>query len=141
MVLDASKNIAVPAPINAFLRDYQRDGVKFLWDKFNEGKGGLLGDDMGLVPNFVNFSAIRLTLSQGKTIQIISVLSAIMKKTGYSSDKGRRRKHVAQLQNSVEWKSSRKLPDANATWPTALIIAPSSVAMNWERELELVRLS
>jgi len=39
----------VPAAINTYIRDYQRDGVRFLWRQYMEGRGGLLGDDMGLV--------------------------------------------------------------------------------------------
>jgi SNF2 family DNA or RNA helicase len=39
----------VPGAINTYLRDYQRDGVKFFWRQYTEGRGGLLGDDMGLV--------------------------------------------------------------------------------------------
>ena len=62
-----------------------------------------------------------------------------MRKTGTSKDESRRRDHVAKLQDSEEWSKFRKLPPANDMWPTALIIAPSSVAMNWERELETVR--
>jgi hypothetical protein len=46
----------VPAAINTYLRDYQREGVLFFWDKYRQGRGGLLGDDMGLV------SAIRRRL-------------------------------------------------------------------------------
>ena len=61
-----------------------------------------------------------------------------MRKTGTSEDGFRRRDHVAKLQDSEEWSKFRKLPPANEMWPTALIIAPSSVAMNWERELETV---
>ena len=41
--------IQVPAAINTQLRDYQRAGVRFFWDRYAEGRGGLLGDDMGLV--------------------------------------------------------------------------------------------
>ncbi|KAI0789173.1 P-loop containing nucleoside triphosphate hydrolase protein [Abortiporus biennis] len=104
-----------------YLRDYQRDGVKFFWDRYEKGVGGVLGDDMGL----------------GKTIQIISFLSAIMLKTNTSHDINRRRNHVNFLQDTLKsWKKERKLPKANETWPTALIIAPSSVVGNWERELE-----
>jgi len=62
-----------------------------------------------------------------------------MRKTGTSKDEFRRRDYVAKLQDSEEWNKSRKLPPANDMWPTALIIAPSSVAMNWQRELETVR--
>ncbi|KAF8968710.1 hypothetical protein BDZ97DRAFT_325051 [Flammula alnicola] len=49
LVLDAETGTKVPAAINTYLRDYQRDGVKFLWRQYKEGRGGLLGDDMGLV--------------------------------------------------------------------------------------------
>lgn len=53
LVLDAEKGVKIPGPINTYLRDYQRDGVKFLWRQYSEGRGGLLGDDMGLVSNYV----------------------------------------------------------------------------------------
>jgi len=39
----------VPAAINTYLREYQRDGVRFFWNQYQQGRGGLLGDDMGLV--------------------------------------------------------------------------------------------
>jgi len=39
----------VPASINTYLREYQREGVVFFWDLYKQGRGGLLGDDMGLV--------------------------------------------------------------------------------------------
>lgn len=74
----------------------------------------------------------------GKTIQVISFLSAIMRKNGDKRDIDRRRDHVAALQNSVEWRKHRTLPPANETWPTCLIIAPSSVVPNWEREFQTV---
>lgn len=47
--LDKEKNVKVPGGINTFLRDYQRQGVKFLWDKYDAGRGCVIGDDMGLV--------------------------------------------------------------------------------------------
>ena len=49
LVLDQRKHIQVTSAINTFLRDYQRDGTKFLYDKFRNSMGGMLGDDMGLV--------------------------------------------------------------------------------------------
>ncbi|XP_057299784.1 DNA excision repair protein ERCC-6-like 2 isoform X1 [Hydractinia symbiolongicarpus] len=57
----------VPASINQYLREYQRDGVMFLWQHFKENNGCILADDMGL----------------GKTIQVISLFAAVLKKTGY----------------------------------------------------------
>lgn len=53
LVLD--QNIKVPAPINVFLREYQREGVRFFYDRYKEGRGGVLGDDMGLVRTSRNF--------------------------------------------------------------------------------------
>ncbi|EJD04971.1 uncharacterized protein FOMMEDRAFT_154122 [Fomitiporia mediterranea MF3/22] len=117
-VLDAEKDIKIPAHINVFLREYQREGVQFLYDRYKEGRGGVLGDDMGL----------------GKTIQVISFLTAIMDKYNDRRDVHRRRKHVSRLQDGQEWREHRRLPPANATWPTCLIIAPSSVTHNWQRE-------
>ncbi|KAG6856842.1 hypothetical protein H0H87_012900 [Tephrocybe sp. NHM501043] len=113
--LDIENQIAVPASINTYLRNYQRDGIQFFWEQYKEGRGGLLGDDMGLV---------------------ISFLSAIMHKKGVVTDKNRLRKHVSRLQDGRDWKEKRKLPPADATWPTCLIIAPSTVVHNWQREFE-----
>lgn len=45
---EEGKRIRVPASINTFLRPYQRDGVRFFFDRWAEGRGGILGDDMGL---------------------------------------------------------------------------------------------
>lgn len=122
--MDKDESIKIPGPINTYLRDYQREGVKFFYNRFRKGRGGLLGDDMGL----------------GKTIQVISFLAAIMKKTGCIIDENRRHKQVSQLQDGEDWKKLKKLPPADATWSTALIIAPTSVVPNWEREFRLVRI-
>ena len=49
LYLEDASRIQIPASINGFLREYQREGVRFFWDCFKEGRGGVLGDDMGLV--------------------------------------------------------------------------------------------
>lgn len=54
LVLDQRKHIQVPSAINTFLRDYQRDGAKFLYGKFRDSMGAMLGDDMGLVGLILN---------------------------------------------------------------------------------------
>ncbi len=123
LVIDEKAGLKIPGPINTYLRDYQRDGVRFFYSKYSEGRGGLLGDDMGL----------------GKTIQVIAFLSSIMRKDGVITDVDRRREYVSKLQDGEGWKKRKELPPANTKWPTCLIIAPSTVAQNWERELELVR--
>lgn len=61
-----------------------------------------------------------------------------MRKTGLVSDMYRRRDHVSNLQDGKSWRKRRELPPANATWPTCLIVAPSTVVHNWEREFETV---
>lgn len=74
----------------------------------------------------------------GKTIQVISFLSAIMRKDGVVTDKHRRRNYVSRLQDRKAWKERRELPLADAKWPTCLIIAPSTVVHNWQREFDTV---
>ncbi|CAI2736094.1 unnamed protein product [Schistosoma spindalis] len=51
----------VPGSIWCRLFDYQRKGVKWLWDLHQKGYGGIIGDEMGL----------------GKTIQIIALLAGL----------------------------------------------------------------
>jgi DNA excision repair protein ERCC-6-like 2 len=160
VVLSRENGIMVPAAINTYLREYQREGVQFFWDLYNEERGGVLGDDMGLVGQLVapvstlrcscdfdcrvsvGISCTResliLATMTGKTIQVISFLSAIMKKYGDRRDVDRRRNHVSTLQDGVQWKKYRTLPPPDAVWPTCLIIAPCSVVENWKREFEKV---
>ena len=38
----------IPATINQYLRDYQREGAQFMYNRYSEGEGCILGDDMGL---------------------------------------------------------------------------------------------
>ncbi|KAI0920468.1 hypothetical protein AcV5_010192 [Taiwanofungus camphoratus] len=62
----------------------------------------------------------------------------MMQKHGDTRDIDRRRGHVSRLQDiSRDWKERRVLPPANHMWPTCLIIAPSSVVGNWEREFQV----
>uniref|UniRef100_A0A8H7XTQ6 Helicase ATP-binding domain-containing protein n=1 Tax=Psilocybe cubensis TaxID=181762 RepID=A0A8H7XTQ6_PSICU len=123
--LDEQKTAKIPSTLNPFLREYQREGVQFLYRQYAAGKGGLLGDDMGL-------SSFLMFIFQGKTIQTISFLSAIMKKTGFSTDKHRRKQYVSRLQDNKDWR--KHMPKADKKWPTCIIIAPSSVTGNWEQE-------
>lgn len=38
----------IPASINRYLQNYQREGVQFVYSSVANGKGCVLGDDMGL---------------------------------------------------------------------------------------------
>ena len=46
----------VPYTVNRYLRDYQRDGIKFIHENVTLSRGCILGDDMGL----------------GKTVQVLT---------------------------------------------------------------------
>jgi hypothetical protein len=74
----------VPSAINTFLRDYQRDGAAFLYHKFRNSMGGMLGDDMGLVrpletqvdrmaSDVLTGSSLRLMLGQNYSSHIIFI--------------------------------------------------------------------
>ncbi len=60
----------IPGCTVRWLREYQIDGIKFMYDLYRNRSGGILGDDMGL----------------GKTVQVIGFLNALFKKTGAQSD-------------------------------------------------------
>lgn len=51
----------IDIPLNSYLRDYQKTGVKWLYTLYKFGLGGVLADDMGL----------------GKTLEIISLLEVV----------------------------------------------------------------
>ncbi|KAJ7981486.1 Switch 2 [Quillaja saponaria] len=71
--------IQVPASINCRLLEHQREGVKFLYNLYQNNHGGILGDDMGL----------------GKTIQTIAFLAAVFRKDGeYTNSKMPKENHA-----------------------------------------------
>ncbi|GCC38149.1 DNA excision repair protein ERCC-6-like 2 isoform X3 [Chiloscyllium punctatum] len=105
-------SICVPYTINRYLRDYQRDGVKFIFRHYSCGRGCILGDDMGL----------------GKTVQVISFLAAVLHKTGTSEDiENNMPKFVLKTMRKELKRHDDKI---------FLIIAPLSVLYNWKDELE-----
>ncbi|KAK0562576.1 hypothetical protein OC844_002642 [Tilletia horrida] len=74
--------VQVPKTINRFLRDYQREGIKFFYKCYAEKRGGILGDDMGL----------------GKTF-----LAAIMGKKGLGQFDQHRRKTAVESKQLTPW--------------------------------------
>ncbi|KAG8934609.1 hypothetical protein FRC01_001710 [Tulasnella sp. 417] len=78
---DEGRELSVPRCVAMYLRPYQEEGARFFWERYREGRGGILGDDMGL----------------GKTIQVISFLSAIFRKSGNILDSKRRYEWVNQF--------------------------------------------
>jgi DNA excision repair protein ERCC-6 len=51
----------IPGPLYQKLFDYQKTGVKWLWELHCQNCGGILGDEMGL----------------GKTIQVVAFLAGL----------------------------------------------------------------
>jgi SNF2 family DNA or RNA helicase len=44
----------IPGPIAQWLRPYQVEGVEFMFRRWKDGQGGILGDDMGLGSMFIS---------------------------------------------------------------------------------------
>lgn len=140
LVLDAPKGIQVPSSVNRYLREYQREGVRFFWDHYKEGRGGVLGDDMGLGMPLLSsrFSIYGVLVLTGKTIQVIAFLTAIMKKRADKRDKNRRGRRAKELAFRGYDMKNGSWPKANTDWPTCLIITPPTLLDNWQRELRTV---
>lgn len=67
----------MPATINRYLREYQREGIRFFYKHYALNEGGILGDDMGASVSLTQQSSPGAGL--GKTIQVIAFLAAIMR--------------------------------------------------------------
>ncbi|XP_071481767.1 uncharacterized protein [Diadema antillarum] len=103
--------VQVPGTINRYLRDYQREGIQFLYDHYKEDTGAILGDDMGL----------------GKTVQVIAFICALLGKTGGKEDCERRLPEFLQKESPQKSRGGLKV---------FLVICPNSVLYNWLDEFE-----
>uniref|UniRef100_A0A7N5ZWD0 Excision repair cross-complementation group 6-like 2 n=1 Tax=Anabas testudineus TaxID=64144 RepID=A0A7N5ZWD0_ANATE len=101
----------VPYTINRYLRDYQREGIRFIYNSYICSRGCILGDDMGL----------------GKTVQVIGFLAAVLHKTGTWEDIKKNRPQFLQSQMPSIQSEAKKV---------FLIVAPLSVLYNWKDELD-----
>ncbi|GAA6223154.1 DNA excision repair protein ERCC-6-like 2 [Lates japonicus] len=111
LVLSDADGDRVPYTINRYLRDYQREGIRFIYSNYMRSSGCILGDDMGL----------------GKTVQVIGFLAAVLHKTGTWEDIKNNRPQF--LQSQIPSKQSKP----NKVF---LIVAPLSVLYNWKDELD-----
>uniref|UniRef100_A0A3Q2PT13 Excision repair cross-complementation group 6-like 2 n=1 Tax=Fundulus heteroclitus TaxID=8078 RepID=A0A3Q2PT13_FUNHE len=109
--LDLSYEDRVPYTINRYLRDYQREGIRFIYNNYISSTGCILGDDMGL----------------GKTVQVIGFLAAVLHKTGTWQDVENSRPQFLQTQMPANQSNPSKV---------FLIVAPLSVLYNWKDELD-----
>ncbi|KAI3372762.1 hypothetical protein L3Q82_023219 [Scortum barcoo] len=101
----------VPYTINRYLRDYQREGIRFIYSNYMRSRGCILGDDMGL----------------GKTVQVIGFIAAVLHKTGTWEDIKNNRPQFLQSQMPSKHSKPNKV---------FLIVAPLSVLYNWKDELD-----
>jgi len=155
----------VPASINRYLPPYQQIGVDFLFRNIVSGTGAILGDDMGLgkvssthyLCYLVRYILCQpqvphqdhISFSSGKTVQVISLLAALLKKTGTGLDliELRRRKKLAQQKLSEFYTAKEAAlregrilmqPDNGGDeielpgFAPILIIVPPSVVGHWE---------
>uniref|UniRef100_A0A3Q0KMF4 Excision repair helicase ercc-6-related n=1 Tax=Schistosoma mansoni TaxID=6183 RepID=A0A3Q0KMF4_SCHMA len=99
----------VPGSIWSRLFDYQRKGVKWLWDLHQKGCGGIIGDEMGL----------------GKTIQIIALLAGLH----YSNIEDRSYRLYLSTRNLT----SECQQEFLGLGPT-LIVCPATVLNQWMSE-------
>ena len=123
LVLDESRGLQVHQFANRYLMDYQREGVKFMFNSLSQKDtkkaGCILNDDMGL----------------GKTIQVIALLLALLKKKGTGLDKLRVKQRSRARGSSNEKRRMLDVP-SQGDLGTILIVAPKSVQTQWAQELE-----
>ncbi|KAM7391442.1 hypothetical protein PAMP_022131 [Pampus punctatissimus] len=111
LVLGDAGGDKVPYTINRYLRDYQREGIRFIYNNYIHSRGCILGDDMGL----------------GKTVQVIGFLAAVLHKTGTWEDIENNKPQFLQSQIPSKQRKPNKV---------FLIVAPLSVLYNWKDELD-----
>lgn len=129
----------VPAHINQYLREYQKEGVRFLWRAYTGKRGGVLADEMGL----------------GKTVQAIAFLMALFEKeaTAAEAHASEPTLHAAMAAATARMAvvagsggsggagvpateaGAAGAAAAGSPPKLALVVCPASVLDNWQREL------
>ena len=108
------KNIRfeIPKSLNATLRPYQLEGVKWLWQLQKNELGACLADDMGL----------------GKTLQTLALL--LITKEQKKSETGNTENKIVQLSLFSE------IDNQNESSFVNLIVMPASLIYNWMAEIQ-----
>jgi SNF2 family DNA or RNA helicase len=112
---------AVPEGLQGELRPYQQLGMSWLWFLRQYGFGAVLADDMGL----------------GKTVQLIAYLLKVKEEINALPERETSEVVTGTKGGADSDKSSKeKSTTAKAPVKAALIICPTSVLGNWQKELE-----
>ena len=98
-------DIEIPEGLNATVRDYQREGLRWLIFLQENNLGGCLADDMGL----------------GKTIQTLALLE-------YNRERHNER-------SAEKKTNGKALSPSATRRKTSLLIVPASLIYNWENEI------
>jgi SNF2 family DNA or RNA helicase len=107
--------VDVPSGLQGELRPYQQLGMSWLWFLRQYGFGAVLADDMGL----------------GKTVQLISYLLKVK-----SEEASKELDLVPDPQSKTRRKNEEAPAKVKVPTKAALIICPTSVLGNWQKELE-----
>lgn len=115
--IKAIPDVPVPAGFRGRLRPYQKQGMNWLLFLRQYGFGAILADDMGL----------------GKTVQLIAYLLAVKEQEGDLP--GHDAAEIGTTATAGATGPNGRHPVPRAAGP-ALIICPTSVLGNWQKELE-----
>ncbi len=113
----ASKRLTTTG-VNAKLRNYQKEGVKWIQYLYDNNFGGCLADDMGL----------------GKTLQAITMLTKVYRKAPLSSPEGDTLAGKPALKSNEA--PSGAVGGASGSLGASLIVMPRSLLFNWQDELK-----
>eukprot|EP00948_MAST-09A_sp_MAST-9A-sp1_P001703 g1703.t1 len=108
----------IPSVLWDTLYPYQRDGVRWLWKLRASGRGGILGDEMGV----------------GKTVQVIAFLASLEATARYQSNYRASRMRTAGP-NSTPLQPLQSSPSLRVRTRSAIIILPTTIIAQWVSEL------
>jgi len=110
---NSTQETVVPSGLNATLRNYQEEGLNWMYALFRSGMGGCLADDMGL----------------GKTLQTLTLLLKL-----------KRARQGVKINDSLSENQQLDLfatqsAEKDAVQPASLIVVPTSLVHNWNNEI------